>query len=166
MKSDAMTVHEVANITGITIRALHYYDEIGLLKPAVVTEAKYRLYTDSGLDKLQQILFFKEVGFSLKEIKNLMDSPVYNKQEALQRHLQILNLKKKRIDSLIILVNDVLTGKADYSFSAFSNTKILEKQENFRKEILGRWSNTNEYQDFSYFFQSTPPKRESINGMT
>ena len=71
MNEKPLTVHEVVNLTGITARTLHYYDEIGLLKPSIVTEAKYRLYTDKDLCRLQEVLFFREVGFALKEIKKL-----------------------------------------------------------------------------------------------
>lgn len=69
MNKKPMAIHEVAKLTGITTRTLHYYDEIGLLKPSIVTEAKYRQYTDDDLSRLQEILFFREVGFALKEIK-------------------------------------------------------------------------------------------------
>ena len=71
MNEKPMAVHEVVNLTGITARTLHYYDEIGLLKPSIVTETKYRLYTEDDLSRLQEILFFREVGFALKEIKDL-----------------------------------------------------------------------------------------------
>ena len=76
MNEKAKTVHEVAKLTGITARTLHYYDKIGLLKPSIITEAKYRQYTDDDLTRLQEILFFREVGFALKEIKELLDSPL------------------------------------------------------------------------------------------
>ena len=72
MNEKPMAVHEVVNLTGITARTLHYYDEIGLLKPSIVTETKYRLYTEDDLSRLQEILFFREVGFALKEIKDLL----------------------------------------------------------------------------------------------
>ena len=77
MKPEKMTVHQVAELTGITIRALHYYDEIGLLKPTKADKTKYRLYSENDLEKLQQILFYREVGFSLKEIKELLSAPIY-----------------------------------------------------------------------------------------
>lgn len=144
-----MTVHEVAKLTGITNRTLHYYDEIGLLRPSIVTETKYRIYTEEDLGRLQEILFFKEIGFSLNEIKMLIASPIYNREEALKKHLKILELKRKRIDRLIDLVNATLVGKNNYSFEAFSNHEILETQAQFRKEIIERWGETAEYQ---YFF--------------
>ena len=94
MNEKPLTVHEVVNLTGITARTLHYYDEIGLLKPSIVTEAKYRLYTDKDLCRLQEVLFFREVGFALKEIKKLLNSPHYNRTEALEKHLSILTHRR------------------------------------------------------------------------
>lgn len=123
-----MTVHEVAKLTGITNRTLHYYDEIGLLTPSIVTETKYRIYTNEDLGRLQEILFFKEIGFSLKEIKELLSCSFYNREEALTNHLKILELKKKRIDKLIGLVNDTISGTSSFSFEAFSDHEILEAQ--------------------------------------
>ena len=96
MNPKKMMIHEVAKLTDITIRALHYYDEIGLLEPTKADKTKYRLYSENDLEKLQQILFYREVGFSLKEIKALLSAPVYNKREALERHLELLNLRKKK----------------------------------------------------------------------
>ena len=92
MNEKAKTVHEVAKLTGITARTLHYYDKIGLLKPSIITEAKYRQYTDDDLTRLQEILFFREVGFALKEIKELLDSPHYVRSEALERHVLLFFL--------------------------------------------------------------------------
>ena len=115
MNEKPMAVHEVVNLTGITARTLHYYDEIGLLKPSIVTETKYRLYTEDDLSRLQEILFFREVGFALKEIKDLLHSPYYNRAEALEKHLSILEAQKERIESLIALVKaeikDFLTNQ-------------------------------------------------------
>lgn len=162
MKHDKMTVHEIADHTGITIRTLHYYDEIGLLRPSIVTESKYRIYSESDLDRLQQILFYKEVGFSLKEIKGLLVAPVYTRQEALKHHLEILNLKKKHLDELIELVKETLSGKGKYSFSAFSNVEILELQQKYRDEIIERWDNTPEYDEFSSFFSKKSRKEQAI----
>lgn len=147
-----MTVHEVAKLTGITNRTLHYYDEIGLLSPSIVTENKYRIYTNDDLGRLQEILFFKEIGFSLKEVKMLLTSSFYSREKALANHLKILELKKKRIDRLISLVNDTLSGASSYSFEAFSDHEILEAQAHFRKEVTEKWSATTEHKFFSHFF--------------
>lgn len=77
------TVHEVSELTGVSVRTLHHYDAISLLKPTMVTEAGYRLYGDEALRRLQAILMFRELQFSLKEIKAMLDSPDFNMQEAL-----------------------------------------------------------------------------------
>ena len=161
MRSEKMTVHEVAKLTGITIRALHYYDEIGLLEPAKADKTKYRLYTENDLEKLQQILFYREVGFSLKAIKELLSAPAYSKREALERHSELLKLRKKKIEELICLVNDTLAGKTDYSFTAFSNSEISALQEKYRNEVIERWGSTHEYQEFSTLFSAKAEKERN-----
>lgn len=158
MSHKTMTVHEVANLTGITIRTLHYYDEIGLLKPAIVTDSKYRLYTDDDLCRLQEILFFREVGFALKEIKSLLNSPNYNRTKALKQHLAILQAQKERIDALISLVQEEIKGAAEVLFAPFSNSKVLELQEKYREEILERWGNTDSFKEYETTFSSKARK--------
>ena len=89
-----MTVNEVSKLTGVSIRTLQYYDKIGLLKPTGYTESGYRLYDDIALERLQQILLYKELKFSLKEIKQIIDSPNFNRLKALQQQIELLTLKK------------------------------------------------------------------------
>lgn len=125
MNNKPMTVHEVATLSGITIRTLHYYDEIGLLKPTMLTDAKYRLYTEDDLSRLQEILFFREVGFALKEIKELLNSPYYNRSEVLKKQLAILEAQRERIDALVKLVKAEISGEQVNSFSAFSSTSSI-----------------------------------------
>lgn len=96
-----MKVKEVADLVGISVRTLHHYDEIGLLKPTNVTEAGYRLYSDENLETLPQILFFKELGFSLKRIKEILEHPSFDYQEALQTQHQMLLEKRKQLDNII-----------------------------------------------------------------
>lgn len=158
MSEKPITVHEVSNLTGITVRALHYYDEIGLLKPTIVTEAKYRLYTEADLCRLQEILFFREVGFALKEIKRLLDSPNYNRTEALEKHLSILEAQRERIDGLIALVEAEINGSKEVSFSAFSNSKVLELQTKFREEVLERWGDTDSFREYEATFSAKARK--------
>lgn len=153
-KNKTLAVHEVAELTGITIRALHYYDEIGLLKPSIVTESRYRLYTEADLGRLQEILFFREVGFALKEIKLLMSSPDYDRAEALERQLDILNAQKERIDALISLVKSELEGKHHVSFAPFSGSRVKELQEKYREEVLARWGNTDSFKEYETIFSS------------
>ena len=154
MSDRRMTVHEVADLTGITIRTLHYYDEIGLLKPTMVTDSKYRLYTDDDLSRLQEILFFREVGFALKEIKSLLGSPNYDRTEALKRHLDILQVQNERIDALISLVKTEIEGNPVPSFAPFSETKVLELKEKYRSEVLERWGDTDSFKEYESIFSS------------
>lgn len=160
MNDKPLSVHEVARLTGITVRTLHYYDEIKLLKPTIVTDAKYRLYTNDDLSKLQEVLFFREVGFALKEIKSLITAHGYNREEALKRHIKILKAQQQRIDELIELVNDKISGKQEYSFEAFSTSKILELQAQFRDEIIESWSDTNSCKEFTDIFSKESRKSQ------
>lgn len=89
-----MTVHEVSKRTGVSIRALQYYDKIGLLPPAEYTQAGYRLYDDAALERLQQILLFREMEFSLKDIQTILQSPDFDRDRALEQQIALLTLKK------------------------------------------------------------------------
>ena len=91
-----MKISEVAKFTGVTIRTLHYYDEIGLLKPSKITESGYRLYSMEDIEVLQQILFFRELDFPLNEIKEIMNNPNYNKAEALKKQKELLMKKRQK----------------------------------------------------------------------
>ena len=94
-----MTVNEVSRLTGVSIRTLQYYDRIGLLHPAEYTEAGYRLYDDACLERLQQILLFRELEFSLKEIREILDSPSFDRSKALAQQIELLTLKKEHIET-------------------------------------------------------------------
>ena len=96
-----MTVNEVSKLTGVSIRTLQYYDNIGLLKPAEYTESGYRLYDDTALETLQQILLFRELEFPLKEIKTIIMSSDFDKEKALNQQIELLTLKKEHLENLI-----------------------------------------------------------------
>lgn len=148
MKSKLKTVNETAKITGITVRTLHYYDEIGLFKPSDTSQSGYRLYSDIDIEKLQQILFLKEIGFELKQIKEIIYDPNFDEISALKKHKDILILKKERIENLIKLVDTKLEGNSNLSFSEFDESHIIAKQNEYHKEILKRWKNTEAYKEF------------------
>lgn len=123
------TVKEVSGITGVSIRTLRYYDEIGLLKPTELTGAGYRLYDSRALERLQEIMFFKELGIPLENIKKIMDDPNYDKKQALVTQRALLERKKNRINGLIELISDVMEGVNTMSFEAFNEEetqKILD----------------------------------------
>ena len=118
------TVKEVSEMTGISVRTLHYYDEIGLFKPTVVSEAGYRLYDDKALEVLQQILFFREFDMPLKEIKNIMENPDLDKNQLLCSQKQVLVLKKERLERIIQSIDDILRGENRMDFEIFSKADI------------------------------------------
>lgn len=118
------TIKEVSKITGVSIRTLRYYDEIGLLKPAKFTDSGYRLYDDQSLEKLQEILFFRELEIPLQEIKKIMDNPDYNREQVLQAQKALLEKKRNRLNGIIELISDVIGGVNTMSFEAFSNDDV------------------------------------------
>lgn len=137
-------VSEVSKLAGISVRTLHYYDEIGLLVPKIM-ENGYRLYDDECLEVLQQILFFRELGFSLKEIKSILDNPDFDRDDALQKHKHLLQLKRNRLDELIDLVDKSLKGERNMSFKEFDMTEIEKYKTEYGKEAQERWGHSDAY---------------------
>ena len=121
------TVNEIAKITGISRRAIRYYDEIGLLKPTEISESGYRLYDDEALGILQQILFFKEVGMPLKDIKLILDNPNIDRIKLLENHKNLLILKRDCISNLISLVDKIIKEPNTMNFTEFKIIKEIEK---------------------------------------
>lgn len=142
-----MKINQVAKLTGITVRTLHYYDEIGLLKPHKITDSGYRLYDSADLELLQQILFFKELDFSLDDIKKIITSPQYDRESALKNHKALLIKKKNRIENLISLVDNTLKGAHDMSFKQFDMSEIEACKKNYEKEVKDRWGNTQAFKE-------------------
>ncbi|BCN31626.1 MerR family transcriptional regulator [Anaeromicropila herbilytica] len=140
-----MKINEVAKLSGVTVRTLHYYDEIGLLKPNETTESGYRLYTKESLETLQQILFFREMNFPLSQIKEIMTNPNYDKEQALNKHKELLLKKRDRIDKLITLVNHTIEGEVDMSFKEFDMTEIEKAKNQYATEVKERWGHTEAY---------------------
>lgn len=119
-----MTVKAISELTGISVRTLHYYDEIGLFAPTEKSEAGYRLYDDKALELLQQILFFREFDIPLKEIKIIMENPVLERNQILQMQRKMLVAKKERIQRLITSIDDILKGENKMDFTVFSKTEM------------------------------------------
>ncbi|MDF2858933.1 MAG: MerR family transcriptional regulator [Neobacillus sp.] len=128
------TIKQVSDLTGISIRMLHYYDKIGLLKPSSITEAGYRLYGDESLETLQQILFFKELDVPLKNMKEMLESPQYDKVQALHEQKELLSLKRDRLNELIALIERKLKGGSTMSFKEFDMSEYFNALETFKKE--------------------------------
>ena len=139
------SVKDVSKITGISVRTLHHYDEIGLLKPAKVTEAGYRLYDDGCLRRLHAILLLKELQFSLKDIKNILDAPGFDPMEALAQQIKLLELQRQHLTDLIDHAHRIQkTGVIPMDFSSFDTTKI----DRYAKDAKEKWGKTAAYQEF------------------
>lgn len=139
------TVKEVSKITGVSVRTLHHYDAIGLLKPTRVTEAGYRMYDDTALHRLQDILLFRELQFSLKEIKVILDSPDFDPSEAIARQIGLLELQYKRIGELISFAREIQNkGAKTMNFDVFDKDEI----EKYKEEVIAKWGGTKAYQEY------------------
>ena len=140
------SISEMAKLSGVSVRTLHYYDEMGLLVPSeVISETGYRYYDEESLIKLQQILFYRELDFPLKEIVKIMNTPNYDKEEALAKQRELLKLKRKRLDKLIELLNENLEGDAKMSFEEFDTIEIEKAKAKYAKEVENRWGGTDVY---------------------
>ena len=142
-----MRISEVAKLTGITVRTLHYYDEIGLLKPSEITEAGYRLYSREDLEILQQILFFRELDYPLSQIKEIMNNPNYDKEEALKKQKELLIQQRQRIEGLIKLIEKRIEGDNNMSFKEFDMNEIEENKKKYAKEVKERWGTSKAYEE-------------------
>ena len=140
-----MTVHEISRLSGVSIRTLQYYDKIGLLMPAGTTEAGYRLYDENSLEKLQQILFFRELEFSLKEIGKIVNRPGFDRDKALSQQIELLTLKKERIEALIELAETSRQkGERKMQFDAFDTKKMKE----YANRAKAAWGQTAAYREY------------------
>ena len=141
-----MTVHEVSKLTGVSVRALHHYDQLGLLKPAAVTEAGYRLYDEDSLTRLQSILLFRELQFPLKDIGAILDSPTFDRNRALDQQIHLLELQKEHIDNLIDLAKGIkgIGVKPLTDFRAFDTRKI----DDYAREAKASWGQTKEWKEY------------------
>ena len=140
-----MTVNEVSKLTGVSIRTLQYYDKIGLLHPTKYTEAGYRLYDDAELESLQQILLFRELEFPLKDIKEIISRPDFDRSKALEQQIKLLTLKKEHIENLIDLAKEIkLLGVRKLKFEAFDTSKIDE----YAAQAKAYWGKTPAYKEF------------------
>jgi DNA-binding transcriptional MerR regulator len=143
------TVQQLSNISGVTVRTLHHYDEIGLLLPSRRKENGYRFYEEKDLLKLQQIMFFKELDFPLPEIKKIMDDPKFNQEKALREHKNLIELKQKRLKGLVITIDKTIKKltkqknmKDEELYKAFK-----DHDEKYAAEAKEKWSHTEAYKE-------------------
>ena len=138
------TVKQVSQVSGVSVRTLHHYDAIGLLKPTKVTEAGYRLYDDAAMERLQSVLLFRELQFPLKEIGRILDTPGFDREAALQDQIHLLELQREHLDQLLSAAREMQkNGGKIMSFSVFDK----KKQEEFAAEAKQRWGNTEAYRE-------------------
>ena len=140
------TVKEVSRMTGVSVRTLHHYDAIGLLKPTAVTGAGYRLYDDAALSRLQNILLFRELQFPLKEIKAILDSPDFDPAAALEQQIRLLELQYRHIGDLIAFARALQKkGEVIMDFKPFDTSEM----EQYKAEAKAKWGATSAYQEFA-----------------
>lgn len=156
-----MTVHEVSKIAGVSIRTLHHYDQIGLLTPASITEAGYRLYDEASLERLQQILLFRQLKFSLKEIKEILNHPEFDKKEVLDAQIKLLEMQKEQLETLILFARKLREGEdVSMDFESFDTTRIEE----YTKEAKERWGKTTVWQEYEEKSKGRTKKQEDALG--
>ena len=140
------TVNEVSKLAGVSVRTLHHYDAIGLLKPTKVTDAGYRLYDDTALERLQSILLFRELQFPLQEIKVILDSSAFDAGEALAQQIKLLELQYKHIGELISCAREIQTkGVKQMDFQVFDKNEM----EQYKEEVKAKWGETEAYHEYA-----------------
>ena len=159
-----MTVKEVSNISGVSIRSLHHYDKIGLLPATEVTAAGYRLYDDKALERLQMILLFKELQFPLKDIKEILDDLNFDRSKALEQQIRLLQLRKEHLENLIDLATGIKTmgvGKLNkLGFEAFDTRKIDE----YAARAKESWGKTDAWKEYEQKSAGRSREEEIILG--
>ena len=139
------TVKEVSNLTGVSIRALHHYDAIGLLKPTQVTEAGYRLYDDAALEKLSMILVFRELGLSLKEIADILHAPDFDRNRVLEKQITLMQERVDKLQNRIALAKGILTVGVKYmDFEGFD----AKKMDDYSAQAKALYGKTDAYKEF------------------
>ena len=137
-----MQIKEFADFTGVSVRTLHYYDEIGLLMPAFVDKTTgYRFYDEKSFLRMQEILFYRELDFSLKSIGEILSSPNYDKNKALKEQKHLLTLKKERLERLILAIDGAVKG--ENVMTAFDNSEF----EKYKVKAQEKWGNTSAYKE-------------------
>lgn len=150
-------ISEVSRLTGVSKRTLQYYDQIGLLKPARCTEAGYRFYDDHSLERLQQILLYRELEFPLREIKRILESADFDRNRALEQQIELLARKKEHLENLIQFARGLYgIGVKNMDFSAFDTRRIDEYTQQARES----WGNTKEYREFEQKQKGRTPQED------
>ncbi|EGJ28136.1 MerR family transcriptional regulator [Streptococcus porcinus] len=139
------TVKEVSQLSGVTIKTLHHYDKIGLLKPVLIKENGYRYYDNDNLHRLQEILLFRELEFPLKDIDQILNHQSYDRQEALKDQIKLLELKRVKIDKLIAHAKQMEKGEVTMTFETFEHLEY----DKYQTEVKERWGATQAYREYN-----------------
>ncbi|MBQ6786769.1 MAG: MerR family transcriptional regulator [Lachnospiraceae bacterium] len=161
-----MLIKEFADFTGVSVRTLHYYDEIELLKPAIVDEQTgYRYYDEQSLERMQEILFYRELDFSLKSICSILSSPDYDKDKAMKEQKRLLVLKKQRLERIIEALDAYQKG--ENVMKAFDNTEFEAARKQYEEEAKEKWGKTAAYAEYAKKAQgySKDKQNEIMAGM-
>ena len=154
-----MTVNEVSKLAGVSIRTLQYYDKIGLLHPTGHTDAGYRLYDDTDLERLQHILLFRELEFSLKDIASIINSPDFDRSKALEQQIEMLKLKREHIDNLMNFALGIkLLGVKHMDFKAFDRSKLDE----YSRQAKDMYKESPEYKEMEEKSKNRTKEEEGI----
>lgn len=141
-------IKEFAGLSGVSVRTLHYYDEIGLLKPSRVDSfSGYRFYNEQSVTRMQEILFFRELDFPLKDISEIFASKNYDRKGAMKKQRELLSKKRERLTRLIDALDRAGKGETDMSFDAFDSTEYDAKKEEYAKEVKERYGATDAYKE-------------------
>lgn len=147
-------IKQVAEMVGVSVRTLHHYDDIGLLKPKSITTAGYRLYNEQDFERLQQILFFKELNFTLQEIKEILDNPNFDRKKALNNHKKLLIEKKKRLEKIIESVDKTIESieggvymNKKEMFQGFDEIEIDKMKNQYAKETKEKYGDSDAYKE-------------------
>jgi len=142
-----LSIGALSKLSGVSIRALHHYDQIGLLRPSAVADSGYRYYDDEAVERLWQILFYRELDFPLHDIAQILSSPGFDRMRALTEHQSLLMQKRERLDQLIGLVSNAMKGEKTVEFKPFDTNEIDAMRDQFAEEAKARWGNTDAYRE-------------------
>lgn len=142
-----LSIGSLSKLSGVSVRALHHYDQIGLLQPSEVAKSGYRYYDDAAIERLWQIMFYRELEFPLNEIGEILSSPAFDKNRALAEHRNLLTQKRARLDRLIELVSSAMKGETTMEFKPFDNSAFEAQREQYAEEAKARWGNTQAYRE-------------------
>ena len=147
MNGKKWKIGELARRAGVSVRTLRHYDAIGLLSPSGETEAGYRLYDEMSAARLEQILYFRELGFALEEIRGIMANPQYDARDAMKRQKALLEMRRSRIDAMLSRLEEAIAGEGMPCMEVFDMSEIEKMKKQYASEAKARWGHTDAYKE-------------------